>query len=137
MKACRHGTPIALSTLALAISPSTETLADFYVHPTAEQIDACQRPWYCLGSAALTRSGIAYLGNENGNFYAVRMSDMTQLDSMFTGYYYVDYLAYTSVCSSPAITYSAGDGARWVYVVSRGNNGRPDNEGTLFAFKTQ
>ena len=76
---------------------------------------------YFVGSAALCSAGLAYVGNDNGNFYALRRSNVSQVVNTYaTGAF---------VCSSPAISYAAEAGARWVYVVRRG--------GKLLAFRTR
>ncbi|MBP6962863.1 MAG: PQQ-binding-like beta-propeller repeat protein [Armatimonadetes bacterium] len=85
---------------------------------------------YFLGSAALTASssGLLYVGNDNGNFY---VSQQTALSPPHASHATAGY-----VCSSPAISYAVEPNARWVYVVSRGDNGRQDGAGTLYAFST-
>ncbi|MDO8589360.1 MAG: PQQ-binding-like beta-propeller repeat protein [Armatimonadota bacterium] len=86
---------------------------------------------YFVGSAALAPSpaDLIYIGNDNGNFYALRQSSLTSpLATHSTGGY---------VCSSPAVSYATETNSRWVYVVSRGDDGRADGNGTLYAFRTQ
>ncbi len=76
---------------------------------------------YFVGSAALCAAELAFVGNDNGYLYALSQSDLrVPLDSYDTG---------GIVCSSPAISYAAESGYRWIYVVSRG--------GALLAFRTE
>ena len=86
---------------------------------------------YFVGSAALAPSpaDLVYVGNDTGRFYALRQ---TTLSPPVASHPTAGY-----ICSSPAISYAAEPNARWVYVVSRGDNGRGDGKGTLYAFRTQ
>ena len=77
---------------------------------------------YFVSSAALSRAGLAYVGNDNGYFYCLPTATL-----------YAETATYDTqgiISSSPAITYAAEDGARWVFVTSRANGGM------LFAFRT-
>ena len=89
---------------------------------------------YFVGSAALTSAGYALVGNDNGHLYALSDIDLYQLSSYDTS------LGNSPgnnsyICSSPSLTYSAQVGYKWIYVVSRADNGRQDGRGTLFAFR--
>lgn len=83
---------------------------------------------YFVGSAALCSGGLAFVGNDNGNFYARRQSSLGTSLAAYTQ-------ANGVICSSPAISYVAQSNYRWVYILSRGDKGRGDGQGTLIAFR--
>lgn len=101
-----------------------DTLADLAV-----PFDSSAEPetGYFVGSAALSTTGVAYVGNDNGCLYALSTTDLSKITSYAPFQVSLDDV----VCSSPAIGYNAdAGGSRWVYVVSRAGGG------TLWAFKT-
>lgn len=89
---------------------------------------------YFVGSAALTPAGYALVGNDDGMIYALSSNDVSLLawyDSALNN----DPLRNSYVCSSSAISYAAQSGYKWIYCLSRSDNGRQDGKGTLFAFR--
>lgn len=94
---------------------------------------------YFVGSAALTPAGYGVVGNDNGMLYGFDKDDVTELAYVDTTYDPTSYQYSTSannfVCSSPAISYAAQSGYKWIYAVSRSDYGRGDGRGTLFAFR--
>ncbi|MEN6358169.1 MAG: PQQ-binding-like beta-propeller repeat protein [Armatimonadota bacterium] len=84
---------------------------------------------YFVGSAAFTSAGYGIVGNDNGKLYAIDKDDMNKLAECNTAQNNTSTNSF--VCSSPAISYAAESGYKWIYVVSRAGNGR----GTLYAFK--
>jgi len=88
---------------------------------------------YFVGSAALSPAGYGIVGNDNGMLYALDKDDVTLLADYNTAS--VNYRTNGYVCSSPAISYAAQSGYKWIYVVSRSDNGREDGRGTLYAFR--
>jgi len=85
---------------------------------------------YFVGSAAFTPAGYGIVGNDNGTLYALDKNDVDLL-----AYYDTSYSLNSYVCSSPAISYATQSGYKWIYVVSRSDDGRQDGRGTLYAFR--
>ena len=78
---------------------------------------------YFVGSGAICRNGILYVGNDDGTFRALSTLDLTQVAAFNAGT--------GIICSSPAIAYGVDtDHNRWVYITTRQQNGM------LLAFKT-
>lgn len=89
-------------------------------------------PYYFVGSAALAPSGSVIVGNDNGFLYLLDGYDLMLQDSYDTS---SGNSENKYICSSPALSYSAQSGYKWIYVVSRSDNGRGDGKGTLLAFR--
>jgi outer membrane protein assembly factor BamB len=86
-----------------------------------------------VSSAALSRAGVVYVGNDNGNFYVLSASDLVEL-SVYD--YYEDAVEFNNKYSSnPAIAriWNEGSGSQetWVYVTTRAEDGQ------LLAFKPE
>ena len=69
---------------------------------------------YFFGSAALTSAGLCIVGNDNYALYALSSANLQLRALRPTG---------GIVCSSPAISYAAESSYRWIYVLSRADNG--------------
>ncbi|OFX14565.1 MAG: hypothetical protein A2Z18_00570 [Armatimonadetes bacterium RBG_16_58_9] len=84
---------------------------------------------YFVGSAAVSTGGIVYVGNDDGNFYALSASNLEEIATFDD---YEDPWGFTNkFCSSPAIAFNVdASHNRWVYVTTRADHGR------LLAFKT-
>ncbi len=79
---------------------------------------------YFVGSSALC-ANLALVGNENGYFYALSKSLLYTVIAS-----YLPPGNPGAIRSSPAVTYAAEAGCRYVYVLSRSDGGR------LCAFQT-
>ena len=73
------------------------------------------------------------LGSNKGLLYALDKDDLTRNAFFDTSQKNTSTDKY--VCSSPAISYAAQSGYKWIYVVSRADYRRQDGKGTLFAFR--